>query len=370
MSGSINYKIRPLRYPDAIRLCRLLPHSDAASFIHISLSPYRLSDPTLKFTALSYTWGDPSDKVKISVGGRETFLHVPRSASEALTALRLHGKEKLFWIDAICIDQSNLQEKTSQVRIMGRIFARAFSTVIYLGPHTESSQIVFQELIEAENAPKVKTYWKKMVRDRAPPNGAVVQGLDELIQRPWFQRVWVLQEAFLSRNIWILCGDSMVPKEVLRECIFGYANVFLVTKQSAPFALMADEAFMSISTRPSWYNLWRCLYDTRGSLATDSRDKLFALRALFAPLEENDIDSFVTEFDKMIDYEKSLEEAFKTFALTLLQYIGLWLLAGARHEHNRQMPSWVPDWSQNLPLHINLFTNLDLYKAYRRLVNR
>ncbi|ETS86575.1 hypothetical protein PFICI_00403 [Pestalotiopsis fici W106-1] len=371
MSDSFQYKYRPLRQPDAIRLCRILPHSDAASSIHISLSSYHLSNPTLNFTALSYTWGDPSDKTPISVGGSEAFLQVPRSASEALTVLRLHGKKTLFWIDAICIDQNNLQEKTSQVRIMGRIFARAFCTTIYLGPHTKSSQIVFQDVIEAMNLPKVKNPKRqRMVRDRDPPNAAVVQGLEDLIQRPWFQRVWVLQEVYLSQNIWVLCGDTMVPQEMLRDCFFGYSKNNLVTKQNVPFAFRINEPIWGISSRLSWSDLWGCLYWTRGSLATDSRDRLFALRALFAPLEANDTDSFMAEFDKMINYEKSLEEVFETLALTLLRFIGLWLLVGARHEHNRQMPSWVPDWSQNLPLAGDFFVDLGQNELFGRQVNR
>lgn len=84
-------------------------------------------------------------------------------------------------------------------------------------------------------------------------------------------------------------------------------------------------------------------YEYRSSY---SRDKIFALREL-TPLENG------SEMDPIIDYSRSAKSLFENIAMILLPSIALSLLSSSRHPHNRKMPSWVPDWTQNS--HPNLF---------------
>lgn len=103
------------------------------------------------YEALSYTWGSEENKVPILVNGQT--LEVTRNLYQALLTLRrkytrrngeLHtitGFTRTLWIDAICIDQSNLDERTSQVRLMWSIYARAREVVVYLGDEEEDGSI-------------------------------------------------------------------------------------------------------------------------------------------------------------------------------------------------------------------------------------
>lgn len=251
---------------------------------------------------------------------------------------------------------------------MAQIFASASCTSIYLGPHTESSRIVFEEIFEALHAPKVIDRYGTMRTDRDSPSDIVVQALEDLIQRPWFQRVWVLQEVKSSQDLQVLCGDSLVPQDMLRHCFYGYRKNKLVMRMPVPFVFRLW--VMDGTSDVLWHNLWDCLYYTRDSLATDPRDRLFALKVFLEPLEDDTTHPFMADFDKMINYETSIEGVFETLALTFLEFIGLRLLVGARHEHNRQMPSWVPDWSQNLPLHPRFFDCREDSGVYAQSLDR
>lgn len=160
------------------------------------------------------------------------------------------------------------------------------------------------------------------------------------IPGPWFRRVWVLQEVFVSRERYILCGEDMASWNLLNALFFGYQHT-RVTKSLLPFAWEPRHALFKKEGSAWWY-LWLCLHASRASLASDSRDKVFSMKALLG--KEQD------ELDGLIDYTKTLEETFTTLAKTFLDRVGLKLLSRIRHPHNLDMPSWVPDWSQTSQL--------------------
>ncbi|KAK6189615.1 hypothetical protein LQW54_013084 [Pestalotiopsis sp. IQ-011] len=308
-----------------------------------SLSSGRLADPGIQFEALSYTWGDPFDKTPIYIVGNRAvaFLMVPRNCFDALKALRLRDGTRILWIDAICINQNDLAERSSQVRMMARIFASASSTLIYVGKHTPSSLIVFRELSEAASGCIERcSYCNRFEPVRGRPSNEVIQGLEELIHRPWFRRVWVLQESFVSRERRILCGEDVVSWDMLNALFFGYQHSRM-TPSPLPFAWEPRNALFK-AEGSVWSNLWLCLHAVRGSLASDSRDKVFSLKALLGKEQDR--------LDQLIDYTKTAEEIFAALARIFLKAVGLKLLARIRHAHDLRMPSWVPDWSQCSPL--------------------
>ncbi|KAK2775030.1 ankyrin repeat and sam domain containing protein 6 [Colletotrichum kahawae] len=145
-----------------------------------------------EYEAISYTWGDAFDKIPITLGSDKAQIMVTRNCHAALQNLRLQTSDRLLWIDALCINQDD-EEKAHQVRIMGRVYAASYQVLIYLGEETPSSSLVFDELAIAEKAPWVlkpigKTQgWE---RDRPMPGKDVIEGMDHLLGRPWFSRVW------------------------------------------------------------------------------------------------------------------------------------------------------------------------------------
>ena len=87
------------------------------------------------YEALSYTWGDTSHLAAIKVDG--CIYPVTSNLESALRALRDPEKAKVFWVDAICINQSDINEQGQQVRIMWDIYSSAERAVVWLGPEEE-----------------------------------------------------------------------------------------------------------------------------------------------------------------------------------------------------------------------------------------
>lgn len=89
------------------------------------------------YEALSYTWGNPADTEPITLNGQT--MHVTRNLTAALLALRNENEDRVMWIDALCIDQTNLQERNEQIRRMPAIYQRATRTIAWLGESDSAS---------------------------------------------------------------------------------------------------------------------------------------------------------------------------------------------------------------------------------------
>src|SRR4051794_22415309 len=103
---------------DYIRLLRLLPNEDEAAPLHCELRKYSLQRSSLRthlYEALSYVWGDPDNTLSICVDKNQFQVTVNLHA--ALSRLRDHSFERIIWVDAICIDQSNKEERKQQVQL-------------------------------------------------------------------------------------------------------------------------------------------------------------------------------------------------------------------------------------------------------------
>ena len=94
------------------------------------------------YEALSYVWGDPSAPVTIKLNGHET--PITQNLHSALIALRSRTTKRILWVDALCINQADLAERASQVRIMRFIYESAHQVVIYLGAGIEDSARAFK----------------------------------------------------------------------------------------------------------------------------------------------------------------------------------------------------------------------------------
>lgn len=86
--------------------------------------------PQHPYDTISYAWGDASMKVDVRVNGQ--LLEVARSSELALRRIQLPDKPRIVWIDAICINQMNLQEKAHQVALMARLYSHGTNNLVYL----------------------------------------------------------------------------------------------------------------------------------------------------------------------------------------------------------------------------------------------
>src|SRR2546423_1242160 len=133
---STAYKYEALDTDVSIRLLQLEPEKDAEAcvvtinIIHVTL------DQNPDYEALSYTWGEPIFDQLIQIG-RNSHLLVTENLMRALKRLRHHTERRTLWIDQICIDQSNVKERSHQVTLMRRIYQQARETLVWLGEETE-----------------------------------------------------------------------------------------------------------------------------------------------------------------------------------------------------------------------------------------
>ncbi|KAH3913242.1 hypothetical protein HBH56_113530 [Parastagonospora nodorum] len=200
-----SYRYQPLSSTNnSIRLLRLMPNRDPNTEIQCELFEYSLQDSCEShlYEALSYVWGDANKKLPVIIHGHRFDATVNLHA--ALSRLRNHSIERILWIDAICIDQQNTAEKEYQIQFMATIYARAYRVVVWLGEASDDSDLVFGEMLREEG--------------KTSPFGAKATKIDSaavaLLKRPWFQRIWILQEVAAARNIVVMCG---------RDRIDGYA---------------------------------------------------------------------------------------------------------------------------------------------------
>jgi len=134
--SAISYQ--PLEEPDAIRLVLLHPAADVSAEVECSLQHATLSqydkDLINHYTALSYVWGDPTDTQQITVHGQPVQI----TATLELALRHLRDKKDVIrvWADALCINQTDMQERSQHVSQMGTVYAIARHTIIDLGDST------------------------------------------------------------------------------------------------------------------------------------------------------------------------------------------------------------------------------------------
>lgn len=265
-----------------IRLVELLPRATNSSpyderalrcnVFHISLN----DKPD--YAALSYAWGDPQDTQIIMVG--HTSVPVTRNLYSALEHLRYEKTARFIWIDALCINQSDTEEKFRQVQLMREIYQRATFVAIWLGPADSTSDKVMDFLrvfgakamgFGLDGGPdmvrNVPTQWRKLAcdppsfRDRSKQRVTFkslnstaadqeflmgdlnelyysisgfheqdhlfpVEGITNLFTRPWWSRTWVLQEVSLAQKAGFVCGT----KRLSRRCCTAALNALIVLR--------------------------------------------------------------------------------------------------------------------------------------------
>ena len=164
-----------------IRLLRLLPCPDENSRIECTLFPYGLLDSasTHPFEALSYVWGSRENLQRILVNDFE--CEVGENLHAALLQLRDRFIERVIWVDAICINQDDTAEKGYQVQSMAKIYAKASRVLVWLGAATATSKQALDHIRRAG--------WQRVATEASTQ--ATEQAVVNLLERPWFQRIWV-----------------------------------------------------------------------------------------------------------------------------------------------------------------------------------
>ncbi|KAK8124268.1 uncharacterized protein PG998_000027 [Apiospora kogelbergensis] len=241
------------------------------------------------YEAVSYVWESDPPSVEITVNG-QPFL-VSRSLHHMIARLRSPAKPRVVWIDAICIDQGNMDERASQVRRMAQIYSSAQQVVVWLG--SRSPWGLGPAFQHAKQNPSV---------------GGVHYGsicvATALLSNPWWTRTWVVQEVVLARRAVVHCGEYKLDWDDFSRLIHqasshacfraetcgvhlgGFLSIDMHHRRRRK-RVGLDQAQGTCQTlskpAPSasrGVNILALVFDFRTREATDPRDKIFALQGL------------------------------------------------------------------------------------------
>ncbi|KAL1883316.1 hypothetical protein Daus18300_000374 [Diaporthe australafricana] len=357
----------PLDQDDTFRLIRLQPGRGDEP-LTMRLENSQLNDPP-PYEALSYVWGDASHTTTITILDPDSSNNDPVQAPvtinchAALKRLRHPHTSRTLWVDAICINQSHLPERNHQLSLMGRIYRTARRVAVHLGEAADASDDVMRWIRQlhwpaaanddAANAAANAAAQRAQLHIIEPPAARAARPDDAsiaaLLRRPWFHRVWVLQEIALARAAVVVCGGGAEEEEeeeaVRWECFLAFRYWLWGSRRAGS----TTYARPIIGSLPSWADLLEVLAATRHCGASDPRDKLYALLPLFDRAEETSAGARSSSVSSLRpDYRLATAVVFTDLAARLLEVHGLellrWVVSPARVAG---LPSWVPDWSVN-----------------------
>jgi hypothetical protein len=312
------------------------------------------------YEALSYVWGDKEDPSMITVND-EPF-YITKNLECALRHLRYTECLRFLWIDAICINQRDDDEKSEQVAIMGSIYNKALKVCAWLGQGDRSSDLVFDVIKEyqarrtrmvtpsdLDAAEQLSSYrqlfWDtfKDIAGYIPEKHSMDDGmlheefqwLRPLYERYYWRRVWIIQELVLAKNVVVCCGDRSIDFDE----IYGLSLDWGSFEQGFDFGTYHTEAHEELEPHMRGWNTIRTIrghrrrrepswgigtegpfvisvgLPERGDVAmldevvqlyahyhecTDSKDKAYGFREL-VPQWKNNL---------VVDYTKSTSDVF------------------------------------------------------------
>lgn len=338
-----------------IRLITILPEDlndeIKCSIHHASL----MTCPS--YHALSYVWGDGSSghhqKTTLQLDGVE--ISATKNLLDALRQLRHSiaggGEQLCVWIDALCINQADVAERSQQVSMMRDIYSSAERVIIWLGEADDGSDEAFDALSSIVNDDATSNAHPAASEDKATKaavedasrgdenRSAVMRRCSSFLitiaeRRPWFRRTWILQELAMARqDPLVLCGSKSAPWSTLMRAWDAVAMDFFAEIGVLPLGLDEEVKDGSISLsdaangfrRPmvkmdvlnelrvtvrkkGGISLRQLLMVSRSSLSTDPRDRIYGLLGMVGTEEVTNAESEVKPI--VVDYEKSVAEVY------------------------------------------------------------
>ncbi|KAH8893672.1 HET-domain-containing protein [Thozetella sp. PMI_491] len=309
------------------------------------------------YTALSYTWGPPVFDALVEIEG---YIKLITSTLYcALRSLRRSDEAVMLWIDQICINQDDNSEKASQIPLMARIYRRAYSTVAWLGDVPRAPS-VFQMLDEIygrlqfvesiESLDDLERYGLPSISSNSWAD------VWNLLSRPWFRRLWVIQETVLSRHLWLAAGDAICSWDtVTAACLSletcGLSPLLQVALHAEgpnvceivfTMGKMKDYDMGHPSSSRSPFYMLSLLTSTRSSLCYDARDKVYGMLGIMGDISWVTV-SYDTTYTAQDLYGDVMLYILKNQRSLLRPVLVSVDYATAPSE---SLPSWVPDWSQ------------------------
>jgi hypothetical protein len=280
-------------------MIHLLPHTDEHGPIECNIFDYDLSKGSSSghiYEALSYCWGSNARSELMILNGESAL--VTRNLHTALLHLRDRQLQRTLWVDALCINQDDTDEKNRQIPLMRTIYAQATHVVVWLGEGWEDGDkalVGIQCLAKGAGSSHVNY---EAYRDASL----------RLLGREWFRRIWVryipvstyatnhpiqvLQEIGVARSIYVMCGGVRVSGHIFCEGLSGLRIPQNLQNKVGPVTYLMKGALF----RPKYE------IDSRGTLslgrligmylkhhATQHHDRIYALLGLSSDVNLADL---------------------------------------------------------------------------------
>ncbi|KAH7081307.1 heterokaryon incompatibility protein-domain-containing protein [Paraphoma chrysanthemicola] len=285
----------PLNSPDKIRIVRINPGSREER-LACTISHVKLGSET--YEALSYEWGLASDDDPfILIDGRNTRIRT--NLRNALVEIRYKDRPRYVWIDALSINQADIQERNHQVRMMREIYQGAQHVIIWLGPEEDQSSMAIDYL--ATLGRRETAYKKKLIRKMAY-KCAALSALSALSMRSYWRRVWVQQEIYLARRFTVCCGNRSIGDYDFITAItwlggetdMHWRNV----NQSPCYPIMKTLVDKILHGTQTYLGRWLDMSRAQQLQASEARDLIYALLAISADCQKSEI---IADYDKPVD---------------------------------------------------------------------
>ncbi|KAH7327498.1 heterokaryon incompatibility protein-domain-containing protein [Rhexocercosporidium sp. MPI-PUGE-AT-0058] len=327
------------------------------------------------YLALSYCWGNQETTRSIQIGGH--FVEITTNLAAALYAVRrlrcptaTKGLIRL-WVDAICINQTDNEERSNQVRNMRQIYAKSSEVLSWVGSGALSGfpseaveyLIKKQSLIQRLNDATSSHRDAQMLLDdfssfSFATKEAWVENklniMDAFFNQPYWKRVWIIQEVTVASRVTIVWGNAEIPWEVVAKALSVWKMMEISNgpRQTRGFtnALHLLEFHDHGNVKPQPISLLDAISWSHQTLSTDPRDRIFALLGLC-----HDGPRFVP----VPNYKQSLEAIMTDMVLSMMRYTkSLDLIClkgvGVKRPASMKLPSWVPNivdlWSRSLTI--------------------
>lgn len=288
------------RSDQEIRLLEIRPGENATPLC-CRLLTLRLPHTLPSYAAISYHWGNQPDAQQpartIWIDGRS--MSVRENCYYALHQVRLHLLRlhneglRYIWIDSVCINQGDLQEKAAQVQIMAsHIYAKADRVFVSLGPASP----LINDFVQALNT------WESL--DLRDPSGTyqdiktdkVLEGFLALGNLPYWRRLWILPEIVSARALHILCGPYLTTWSRLQSLLDHVRVSALSESASQQFEkIWASPLGLVYRTKDTvnpplmGFELNKILTAHSNWLCTDPRDRYFAFSSILFHSSENNL---------------------------------------------------------------------------------
>ncbi|KAM3075364.1 hypothetical protein ACMFMG_007198 [Clarireedia jacksonii] len=350
------------------------------------------------YKALSYAWGSPRATQPILLNDYPYLVTV--NLESALRRLRRTNSDLTLWIDAICINQSENEERTAQVSLMHDIFSSTEEVIVYLGEVSRHSPMVSKGKIttstttfygDDNDAEKLDIFLDRCKTKTSSTSLKAIQRLDyaveifsflrllagtpsldqltffnldgrqcfdikyqenlfeglrQLMLCRWWKRIWVIQEVVVPRNVTMVYGSCVAPWDMFVNAArwnnhpttaqFTFRHEFSIVLEYFSRIILDIERMRHVWRNNEQTALLPLLRRFSDRKASDDRDKVYALLSL-----ARNQTSIIPE------YSVSVGEVFETTVLDIIKTTkSLAVFAGDLGRKDRQdLPSWVADWS-------------------------